>query len=173
VLVVLNDQASEEREIPLTANDPADSSLPGGTALVGVGIYRWGKDLLLVPDSSSRPILEVSETGVVKTWTLHVPKGYERGVPVAFDANRWMFHMDQKEKQQDVNEEKSFAYRTRLTEAKPTVVMEFDPSSGDAVRQFAFPPGLQPACEIDGTFLFLGADIDDGKLQFATALIPN
>ena len=173
VLEVLNDQGSEEREIPMTANDPADSSAPGGTALVTVEIYAWGNHLLLVPDSSSQAILEVSESGVVNTWTLHIPKGYERGVPVAFDSHRWMFRMDPEGKQGDTEAEMPFAERARIGEAKPTVVMEFDPSTGNPVRQFAFPAGLQPACEVDGEFLFLGANPDDGKLQFATALMPN
>jgi hypothetical protein len=172
VLVVLNDQGSEEREILMTTNDPADRSQPY-TALVGVEIYPWRNDLLLVPDNSSRPIVEVSDTGVVNTWTLHVPKGFEISVPVAFDPHRWLFRMDSDEKQEHADTDKPFAQRTRLAEAKPSVVLEFDPSTGDAVRQFAFPAGLQPACEVDGEFLFLGANPDDGKLQFATALIPN
>lgn len=93
-LVIVNSKGTIEREMPIEADDPAQRGYSKfGTALVGMEIYSWGQHLLLVPDGAMGPIVEVSETGVVNTWKLHVPKGYERGIPIAFDPHTWIFRM--------------------------------------------------------------------------------
>ncbi len=173
-LAILNSKGRIEREIPVTVSDPGEQGGSGsGTALVGVEIYSWGQDLLLVPEGANRPIVEVSETGVVNTWSLHFPKGYERALPVAFDPHSWLFRMVPPEKPLSSDATTSPAERNGLAymERFPGVVMAFDPSSGDPVREFTFPSGLEPACESNGKFVFLGAK--GGGLQFATALVPN
>jgi hypothetical protein len=52
----------------------------------------------------------------------------------------------------------------------PGAVLEFDPTSGDVLRQVNLPrSGLQPACENNGDFLFIDARASDGKLEIAKA----
>jgi hypothetical protein len=166
-----------KREIRLQENDPGDAE--SQLSLVGVQIHPYGKNLLLVPNDLSKPILEVNESGVVNTHTLHIPKGYVGGFPISLSRRSWKIFM-----LPDVTEEKPAASTSPDQESKPPakdswsvqptqgVMMEFNPEDGSVQRQIELPSsGYQPACENNGEYTFLSAHAGDGKLQLVKATV--
>lgn len=171
-LAVLGHEGRLDHDIPITSNDPAvpDSS----TALLDLQIRPYGQNLLLIPSDTRRTILEVSDGGVVNEYTLRVPAGFQRGLPISLSPSGWFFRMIPAQKNVQGKASDSHAAGLAAEMSLPGVILEFDPSSGEAVRQFSVStPGFEPACETDGEFVFLTARPGDGKLQLATALTPN
>lgn len=177
-LVVLDSQGTVMRDFDIVDNDPGvkDSAAP----VLGIEIYPYGQDLLLIPDDTRRPILEVNEAGVVNTYTLHIPKEYERRLPISFSPRSWKFRMiPEQTAQQPVSTSGgegsgSLDQQGGLAALQSArgAVLEFDPSDGNVMRQFNLPAsGLQPVCENNGTFVFLGAR--NGKLEIAKGVVSN
>lgn len=161
-LIILDQSGSIIHDIALTANDPAPAGA-GGVPLVNTSVLGWNGDLVIVPDDIHRSLLEVSESGAVQAISIHIPKGYEGGVPMSFEPSGWFFTMERQSRPQASN------VSSTAEDAQPVSILEFDPISGNAVRQFDLvTPGFQPACENGGKFSLLGARKGDGKLQLAT-----
>ncbi len=177
-LLVTGSDGDPIREINLQDHEPGNASV-GEFSLWAVRLRAYGKNLLLIPEDPHRPILEVCETGVVRSYTLNVPKEYERWQPISFSRSSWKFRMISSQESaapmaaaKDTNE----APRPhRGLEAMPyekAVVMEFDPEDGTAVRQIELPEsGSQPVCENNGEFLFLGIHPGDGKLTLGNGVV--
>ena len=177
VLSVTDKTGSQIREFHPQENDPGDaeSELP----LISLKIHSYGKNLLLISDDPSRPILEVSESGVVNTHTLHVPKGYVRGLPISISRRSWKFFMipdatgDKPASLPDQQSKPPVRGADSLLTA-PGVMLEFNPEDGSVLRQIELPSsGFQPACENDGDYIFLSAHAGDGKLQLVKASVAE
>ncbi|HEY1499594.1 MAG TPA: hypothetical protein VGF88_08465 [Acidobacteriaceae bacterium] len=174
-LTVLGHEGRVDHDIPITSSDPARVVLDSFNELLDLQIRPYGQNLLLIPADVRQPILEVSDGGVVNQYSLRVPAEFKRGMPISLSPAGWFFRMipEQKAVQSDAPTD---SQATGLASAMsiPGVILEFDPSSGEAVRQFnVSTPGMEPACVSDGEFVFLTARASDSRLQLATALIPN
>lgn len=187
-LLVTNDAGSILREIELADNDPADHKMEF-SPLATLEIRPYGKNLLLIPEDMDRPILEVNEFGVVKAHNLHAPKGYDESIPMTFSPRTWKFRMIEDPKPNQPNgsvqgepEAKQVTGESHASsgigldslQSAKVVILDFDPDSGDVVRQYGLPTtGIHPACENNGEYTFVSSRAGDGKLQLVRGTASN
>jgi len=177
-LEVTDSAGIPKRQIHLADNDPAEKSNVA-ESLITLRVYPYGKNLLLMPQDTRRPILEINEFGVVHTYRLHIPKGYERGLPVSLDRRQWNFRMlaeqsgtESAPESQTPSTSPASSIGLGALQTKQGAILSFDPDDGNVLRQVVLPAnGFQPACETNGEFTFLGARAGDGKLQLARGVI--
>jgi hypothetical protein len=174
-LVVLSSEGNVERELPVENSDPGQKF--SVTTLTGIEVRPYGQNLMLVSDDISRPILEVGPTGVVNRYSLHLPKGYNDGMPVSFKPFSWKFGaiLDTPETPAAPPSKGDAAPNASASspvgsQLPRVALLEFDPPTGTVTRQFNLPSGFQPACEDQhGDFTLITAGASDGKLQIAKA----
>jgi hypothetical protein len=170
-LRVADPKGSLLKEISLSDGDPGDEGERAGP-LTDLVIYGYGKDLLLIPQDTHRPILEVNESGVVNTYKLQVPKGYERGLVVSIKPGSWKFRMlaeaSETPAPPTAGQGGQQAMGLESLQNRNGAILEFDPGDGKVLRRIELPSsGMQPACETGGDYIFLSAQSGNGKLQIA------
>jgi hypothetical protein len=170
-LSVTDAHGSTQREIHFRDNDPADDG-NGSSPLATLTIYPYGEHLLLVPQDTRRPIVEVNEHGVLNSYTMKIPAGYTRGLALSFGRRSWKFRMLKEDNgsqpvqaaQTDGNSKIGLASLQSIQ----GIVLEFNPDDGNVIREIDLPQtGFQPACENNGEVTFVSARAGDGKLQIA------
>jgi hypothetical protein len=173
-LLVTGSDGDPIREINLQDHEPGNAAV-GGFSLWGVKLLAYGKNLLVIPEDPHAEILEVCETGVVRSYTLKVPKDYGRWQPVSVSRRSWTFRLVSSQKPPVPAEPKKDPRPERGLEAmsrENAMVVEFDPEDGSIVRQIKLPEsGAQPVCGQNGEFVFLGIQASDGKLTFGKGAV--
>lgn len=170
-LLVLSSEGNVERELPVENSGPGQKF---SVTLTEIEVRPYGQNLMLVSDDMSQPILEVSPTGVVNRYSLHVPKGYNDGIPVSFKPFSWKFGAILEPPQTAASKGDAAPNASVASpggsQLQPVALLDFDPSTGTTRRQFNLPSGFQPACEDQhGDFILITAGASDGKLQIAKA----
>lgn len=132
-------------------------------------VYAYGEDLLLVPnDTSGLPMIEVNESGIVRSTVPQLPKG---SIQVSFlpsGSRTWKIQLGALDDRQG-NRDSSGTLQG-LAVNSSTHIVEIDPSDGGILKEIDFgDAGVAPACESDGEYTFLTTR--DNMLQIVTATL--
>lgn len=142
-------------------------------ALTDMDILPYGQDLLLFPSLTRQPVVEVNEHGIVRVYSLQVPKGFFLSSMLSMSGYTWKIatvsnHIEPA-KSADSGPPQAYA----LTNGP---VFEFDPSSGAVLRRIDTPkdaPGNSLVCEYDGQYTALTTDPKNGRFELLKASIPR
>jgi hypothetical protein len=135
-------------------------------------IYPHQNNLLLVPHgTSSVPIIEVGETGLIHVTTPKLPKGTvnEMFIPSNGAALRLQLgSLYENARQIKTTDGLLIGSTTRPSQR----IVEFDLQDGRILNQMEIgTSGVQPACESNGVFTFLSSDQETGFLQIVQAKV--
>jgi hypothetical protein len=142
-------------------NQPLSEMTPDG-ALTLMQLVANGSNLLLVPQTTSAPISEVNERGVVRTVQLKLPKGTAIASFLSRKESLWRVRTFTGE---TITTDTKTGQTTGDLQAGP--VLEFNSSDGSLLRRIEQPTNLNAslACEHNGDYTALTTDPKDGRLE--------
>jgi hypothetical protein len=157
-------------QMPAAARGPSSYST---SLLIAMSkFFSSGNHLLLVPlETSGLPIVELDELGVVRSVVPHLPDNMviESFLP-SDDASSWKVRpatILENDKETLDSQGKVLGVATRPVNQ----IAEISRTDGSLQREINIGgPGIQPACEIDGTFQFLTSS-GQSRLQVVTARV--
>jgi len=178
VIRIFRRDGDEVKSFSLLDNDPNTSphtktkqpimdALNKSGALTYSEIVSSGDDLLLVPVLTSQPILELNESGVVRSVDVELPKGSILGSVLNADSVPWYiktYDNVYNSPSGDPNQGASMSGGPLLA------VNPFDGSVQRAIS--ATPTNTRIVCEANGSFLGLTSDKNSGVLELSTGAIP-
>jgi len=168
-LFVLDNKGNIKHKFLLFDNDynrnakteqPLADLIPDG-ALAFLQIIPHGENLLLFPQMTSHEILEVNESGVVRSVHLQLPAGATLASFLSSTDTSWKIKTIAK------------------TDAKGILhegpVYEFNSSDGSLIRRIDMPNGARAtlACEHDGEYTALTTEENTGRLEFLSGSISK
>jgi len=183
-LSVLDSAGTETREIRLfdadtiqkgeTASDKGSQPMTYSPDFLAAttGVYAAGENLLLVPHlGSGSPVVEVNESGIVRTTIPKLPKGTLIASFIPSTGRTFKFRLGSL--RDDVPQDLDSDGHVEGVSIRPSaLIAEIDPNDGSIVREIdAGSLGVQPACEADGSYTFLTAHREDGQLQIVQATL--
>jgi len=124
----------------------------------------------MAASQANLPVLEFNQHGLVHATTLDLPPGATLGSLLPGDDG--LLHVlvgaqrllppppSETAPASPANEQRVFT---------PTEIDEFHPQDGSLVRRISVGVGPMPACEVNGSYLFLTPREEDGKLQLIRA----
>jgi hypothetical protein len=134
--------------------------------------FPSGDNLLLVPlETSGLPMVELDERGVLHSVVPHLPDDMILEGFVSSNASSWKVRLAnaiENDKEPLDLQGKVLGVATRPSAR----IAELSRTDGSLLRELDMGgPGVQPACETDGTFRFLTSGAGQGRLQVVTARV--
>jgi len=128
--------------------------------LVDAQYVPYGENLLVVPVNTMFPILELNETGILRSVSLDLPMGAVIGSMLPTNGRDWLVMVGKTKN--DVDTYSSDKPSATITSPE---IQEFDPTDGRLIRKIEISKGLYTLCQRDGALLFLTTRVEDGRLQ--------
>ena len=173
-LIVANQDGSKRSELSLFDYDHAEKMEPpdrqpgpdaSADLLMALSTAQYlpsGRNLLIVPrQSTSLPILEVSEQGVLRQVALQLPKGRLVDTVLPADRGNWVVRTGVASKDA-LSSAAGGSSAGFLTDRS---LYEFDQADGRLVGTTTMAENLWPVCKRDGQFIFLTTRPEDGHMQ--------
>lgn len=135
-----------------------------------IQIVSDGDDLLLLPQLTAAPVIEVNEQGVVRTTDLQLPPGYLIRSLLSINRAYWTISTYANAKiLSDANQEGGRAVFGNGP------LFQFNSFDGSLVRRIDAPEKLNNnvMCAHDGEFTALTTDKDTGRLETLTGSVPR
>jgi hypothetical protein len=174
-LTVLSESGESLHSFPLFDNDfnttpdaaakqPLVRTLPGG-GLELVQVVRQNGNLVIVPAGTTQPMVEVSESGVVRTYDAHLPLGLALQSLLNTDGTTWY-----------VKTYGSIRQNPQGSQSMPEgPLFGMNPFDGSIVVKLNPPVRGTPrvVCEHAGAFLGLTTQRETGRLEVENGSIPH
>jgi hypothetical protein len=128
-------------------------------------IHPYRQDLLLVPaNTSGLPIVEINESGIVRSITPQLPEKSILSRWLDSDDLTWHIYPGKVHGKPQTDTQSGKV--SGVASIGSNQIDEINPNDGSVTRTILIPPGgVLPACEHGGDYLFVTSHMHDGLLE--------